>query len=162
MIRKLRTIQLIVADLQLLMRIYIGGRNNDNVEEDERLSKFNYGSRTNYSIETAILEKRLMYDVAVRDGKLMLYNISDLKVCYNRQLPNLGCMIQEVVGVNRVASKVFAEVLLIMTYHVYTDFSISKITYGGKREKLGGTGQGNSVSGAIYRDTSCLIFKYLE
>ena len=62
-IGKLRTIQLIEAGLQLLMRIYIGGRNNENIERDERLSKFNYGSRANYSIETAILEKRLMYDV---------------------------------------------------------------------------------------------------
>ena len=122
------------------MRIYIGGRNNDKVEEDKRLSKFNYGSRTNYSIETAILEKRLMYDVVVWDSKPMLHNISDLKACYDRQLPNLGCMIQEAVGVNREASKVFAEVLPIMTHHVCTDFGISKIIYRSKREKMGGTG----------------------
>ena len=49
-----------------------------------------------------------------------------------------------------------------MNHYVYTDFGISKIAYGNNREKLGGTGQGNSVSGAICRDTSCLIFKYLE
>jgi len=82
------------------MRIYIGGRNNESIEEDTRLSKFNYGSRANYSIETAILEKRLMYDVAVRDGRSMLYNISNLKACYDRQLPNLGYVVQEAVGVN--------------------------------------------------------------
>ena len=81
---KLRTIQLIEADLQLLMRIYIGGRNNEKIESNARLSKFNYGSRSNYLIETAILEKRLMYDVAIRDSKLILYNISGLKVCYDR------------------------------------------------------------------------------
>ena len=66
------------------MRIYVGGRNNEKIEKDNRLSQFNYGSRANYSIETAILEKRLMYDVAVRDGKPMLHNISDLKACYDR------------------------------------------------------------------------------
>ena len=159
---KLRTIQLIEADLQLLMRIYIGERNSRNIEDDSRLSKFNYGSRANYSIETAILEKRLMYDAAVRDGKPMIHNISDLKACYDRQLPNIGCMVQEAVGVNREASKVFAKVLPIMQHHVCTDFGISKNFYGSKVEKLGGTGQGNSVSGAICRDTSCLIFKYLE
>ena len=76
---KLRTIQLIEADLQLLMRIYVGGRNNANIEDNKRLSKFNYSSRLNYLIETAILEKRLMYDIAIRDGKPMLHNISDLK-----------------------------------------------------------------------------------
>ena len=43
-IGKLRTIQLIEADLQILMRIFIGGRNDENIEIDSRLSKFNYGS----------------------------------------------------------------------------------------------------------------------
>ena len=55
-IGNLRIIQLIEADLQLLMRIYIGERNNDNIEEDSRLSKFNYRLRLNYSINTAILK----------------------------------------------------------------------------------------------------------
>jgi len=75
------------------MRIYIGSRNNDKIESDERLFQFNYGTRSNYSIETAILEKRLMYDVAVRDGKPIIHNISDLKAYYNHQLPNLGCLV---------------------------------------------------------------------
>ena len=75
------------------MRIYIGERNSDKIEEDDRLSKFNYGSKANYLIETAILEKRLMYDVAIRDGKPILHNISDLKAYYDRQLPNLGCLV---------------------------------------------------------------------
>ena len=54
---KLRTIQLYEADLQLLMRIFVGGRNDNNIEQDERLSQFNYGSRRYYSIDTATLEK---------------------------------------------------------------------------------------------------------
>ena len=161
-IGKLRTIQLIEADLQLLMRIYVGGRNNKNIEKDERLSQFNYGSRSNYSIETAILEKRLMYDIAVRDGKPMLHNISDLKACYDRQLPNLGCLVEESVGVRREASKIFAKVLPIMSHHVCTDFGISKITYENNVETMGGTGQGNSLLGAICWDTSCMIFRHLE
>ena len=103
-----------------------------------------------------------MYDVAVRDRKPMPHNISDLKACYDRQLPNLGCMIEEAVGINREASKIFAEVLPIMNHYVCTDFGISKTAYRNNREKLGGIGQGNSLSGAICRDTSCLIFKYLE
>ena len=139
-IGKLRTIQLIETDLQLIMRIYVGGRNNENIEKDNRLLQFNNGSRANYSIETMILEKRLMYNVTVRDGKPMLHNISDLKAFYDRQLPNLGCMIEEAVDVNREASKIFAEVLPIMNHYMCTDFSISKTAYGNKRKKLGGTG----------------------
>ena len=92
---KLRTIQLIEADLQLMMRIFIGACNDENVAKDKRLSKYNYGSRRNYSIDTAILEKRLMYDNSIRDGKITIYTISDLQACYDRQLPNIGCMVQE-------------------------------------------------------------------
>ena len=69
---------------------------------------------------------------------------------------------QKVVGVNREVSKVFAKILLIMNHHICTDFGISKEAYGSKVETLGGIRQGNSVLGAICRDTSCLIFKYLE
>jgi len=54
---KLRTIQLIEADLQLLMRIFINDQNKGSIETDERISKSNYGSRPGYSIQDAILEK---------------------------------------------------------------------------------------------------------
>ena len=67
-----------------MMRIYIGGRNNKNIERDDRLSQFNYGYRANYSIKTAILEKRLIYNLAIRDGKPMMHNLSDLEACYDR------------------------------------------------------------------------------
>ena len=97
----------------------------------------------------AIFEKRLMYDFAIRDSKPMLYNISDLKACYDRQLPNLGYLVQESVGADREASKVFAKVLPIMNHYMCTDFGIIKLPYGSIREKLGGTEQGNLVSGAI-------------
>ena len=49
-----------------------------------------------------------------------------------------------------------------MHYHVYADFGISKNFYGHRKFVLEGTGQGNSISGAICRDISYLIFKYLE
>ena len=61
------------------MRICIGGRNDKNIENDERLSKLNYGSRSNYLMQTAILEKRLIFDLAVRERQIMMHNMSDLK-----------------------------------------------------------------------------------
>ena len=78
-IGKLRTIQLIEADLQLLMRIFIGLRNDQEIEKDARLSKYNYGSRSGYSIDITLLEKWLMYDVSVRNGQPTMHNLSDLK-----------------------------------------------------------------------------------
>ena len=92
----------------------------------------------------------------------MMHTILDLKACYDRQLPQLGCLVQESVGVEREPAKLFAKLLPVMQHHICTSFGISKDYYGSERYKLGGTGQGNSVSGTICRDTSCLIFKHIE
>ena len=54
---KLRTIQLIEADLQLVMRILVNNRNKYRIERDSRIAKSNYGSSPRYSIDDAILEK---------------------------------------------------------------------------------------------------------
>ena len=59
---KLRTIQLIAADLQLLMHIFLDPKSEKYIEMDPRISKVNYSSRKNYSIESVILEKRLIFD----------------------------------------------------------------------------------------------------
>ena len=60
-IGKLRTIQLVEADLQLLMRIFVGNRTSGLIKDDPSISKFNFRSRKLYSIDEAILEKRLIY-----------------------------------------------------------------------------------------------------
>ena len=57
---KLRMIQLIKVDLQLVMRIFLGLRNKGAIENDHWFSKFNFELRAGYSIDKAILEKRLL------------------------------------------------------------------------------------------------------
>ena len=57
---KLRTIQLIKADLQLLMRIFMGSSNKDLIEKDHRISKSNFGPRKHYSIKIVILKKTII------------------------------------------------------------------------------------------------------
>ena len=59
---KLRIIQLIEANLQMIMRIFMNYRNKEKIESDPRISKANYGSHNRYLIENTILEKRLIYN----------------------------------------------------------------------------------------------------
>lgn len=94
-IGKLRTITLIEADLQNIMRIYLDDEIEEKIESDERFSKSNYGSRKNYSIETAILEKRLTFDNSLLSGKSTIYHLTDLQSCYDRQLANIGGIVEE-------------------------------------------------------------------
>ena len=62
MIGKLHLIQLVEANLQLLIRIFISTRIESLIEKDLHISKFSFGSRKLYFIDKAILEKRLVYD----------------------------------------------------------------------------------------------------
>ena len=81
---KLRIIQLIEADLQLLMRIFMGSRNEGLIKKDHRISKSNFGLRKHYSIKIAILKKRLLYDTSMISRETTVHNLTDLQACYNR------------------------------------------------------------------------------
>ena len=70
--------------MQLLMIIFIGSRIEKKIETDDRLSQHGYGSRKGFSIESALLEKRLLLDNAKRAGHKMMYLMSDLEACYDR------------------------------------------------------------------------------
>ena len=71
------------------------------IEKDERLLKANYGSQKNYSIESAILEKRLIYDSCLLQNAPSIHNLIDLQLYYNHQLVNIGNIIKESVRKNR-------------------------------------------------------------
>ena len=71
-------IQLIEADLQILIRIFVNERNSGRIETNLRISKCDYRSRKEYSIKDVILEKRISYDNSIITGKHNVYNITDL------------------------------------------------------------------------------------
>ena len=50
----------------------------------------------------------------------MMHNISDLEAFYDRQLPNIGCMVEESVGFEREPANLFAKLLPVMNHHICT------------------------------------------
>ena len=77
-IGKLRAIILIEADLQNIMRMHLEDSEEEMIKSDDRSSKSNCSSRTNYSIETAMLEKRLTFDQNLLSAKLIACHLTDL------------------------------------------------------------------------------------
>ena len=75
---KLQIINLIEADLQCIMRTCLGDNDEEIIEKNCRFSKANYGSQWKYSIETALLEKRLMFDNSMLSGNETICTITDL------------------------------------------------------------------------------------
>ena len=81
-VRNLYVIQLIKADLKLLIRILVNERNRFKIENNIRVSKANCWSRLHYYIENIILEKRLVYDNSILLENKTVYNITDLQSYY--------------------------------------------------------------------------------
>ena len=85
MLGKLRSIKLMEGDLSILLRIYLNSKREEIIENSKRFSKSHYGSRINYAIETAILEKRLIFNNILISAKpIIIHNLTDLQSCYNR------------------------------------------------------------------------------
>ena len=74
--------------------MYVGWRNYENVKGDSRLSTFNFGSQKHYSIDSALLEKRLTHDTSKHKNKPTVYLLSDLESCYDRQIPAIGGIVE--------------------------------------------------------------------
>ena len=73
----------IEANMQNTMRIYLNGEEKEKIEPDNYFSKANYGSRKNYSIETAILQTRLMFDHSLLEMKPTVCDFTNLQLCYD-------------------------------------------------------------------------------
>ena len=81
-----------------MIRMFLSTDEEELIEKDLRFSKANYGSRKNYSIETVILEKRIIFNHSILNMQNTIYTFTDLKACYDCQLVNLESIIEELVG----------------------------------------------------------------
>ena len=162
MLGKLRSITLIEGDLQIMMQIHLKSDKEEMIEKDQHFSKVQYGARKNFLIETALLEKQLIFDNSLIEIKPTIYALTDLQSCYDRQLPNIGSIVEEVVGRNRYAMKLYTKLMPNFRHYVSTAFGVSTDFYGGEDENLTRTRQDNKFSRDICRDVSCLIIKQLE
>ena len=96
------------------------------------MSRHNYGSRKGFSIDSALLEKKLLFDYAKRREESNVYLMSDLEACYDRQLPNIRGIVAESVGVNRNMMNILSKVLPKCDHYVGAAHGISTLCYGGE------------------------------
>jgi len=75
---------------------------------------------------------------------------------------NIGSIIEEAVGSNYHAMKLFTKVMPNFQYYICISYGLSNWFYRGESYKLARTGQGNKFSRNIYRDISYLIIKQIK
>ena len=134
-LEKLKIVQLIEGDVQILIRTLVNQRNKFQIEDNPRIAKYNYRSRLYYSIEDMLLEKRLMCNNSLLNGKRTIHNMTDLKSCYDQQLAEIGSIVQELVGVERLLIKLVTKLLPVMEYYIYISYRASKEFYGRVNQK---------------------------
>ena len=93
-----------------------------------------------------------MFDASKCSRVPTIHLILDLEACHDRQMPAIGRIVEESLGVDQKATKLIAKTVSLFKHFIRTKFGISKKSHGGKHETLAGTDQGNMVSGATCRD----------
>ena len=111
-IKKLRVLKITKVDMHLLMRMFLGSRMNNKIEEDKGMSKCNHGSRKGYSTVTVFLEKRLIFDYAKKNEDVNVCTMSYLEASYDRHMAELCGVAEEKFGSNRKVVKLTTKVLL--------------------------------------------------
>ena len=80
---KLRAIELIEGDLELLTRIFVGLRNDESTKNNNILSTFNFRFRKQHSIESMLLENLLICYTSKCNNEPIMHLLLDLESCYD-------------------------------------------------------------------------------
>ena len=65
-----------------------------------------------------------------------MHNMTDLEAYYNRKLPNISSIIQELVGVEWKIIKLLIKVILRFEHYVCTSYRVNTTYYKGLTELL--------------------------
>ena len=137
---KLQTIQLIEANFQLIIRVFLNARNIEIIENNTRLLKIKFRSRRNYTIKEALLEKKLIHNSVIRVGAIKVHIITNLKACYDKQLLNSHRMVEELVRIDYIVIKLTMNVLLKIECYICTRYRVISNYYRGIEDEIGETG----------------------
>jgi hypothetical protein len=161
-INRVRRITLIEADLNMCLSEIFGRCMLDNAETHGLLHKAQYGSRRGKMAISAVLLKRLSYDI-IRQARMDACVVdNDAAACYDRIIPSIAMIKSRHAGVPRPVAQVFLSLLFRMEYHVRTAYGVSSEAYSNFIDFLLGVMQGAGHSGALWAITSSIMFDLME
>jgi hypothetical protein len=161
-INRIRRITLIEADLNLSLSLLFGRRMMDNAESYNLLHPHQYGSRQGRMSISAVLLKRLSYDITRQTRMDAIMFDNDATACYDRIIPSQAAMLGRRAGVPRNAAITFLQVLLLMEYFVRTAYGVASNGYSNATNWLLGVMQGAGHSGAFWALESSVMLTQME
>lgn len=162
LITRIRRITLIEADLNISLSELFGRRMMDNAEKHKLLHPQQYGSRKGRMAISAVLLKRLSYDVIRQSRMDAVMFDNDARACYDRIIPSLAAVASRRAGMPRAAASAFLRMLFLMTYFVRTAYGVASNGYSNAIQWLLGVMQGAGHSGALWALTSSVMLDQME
>ena len=161
-IDKLRVIQLIEADVNLLYGIVIGRRLLWNAEKHQVLGNAQWGSRPGRSAIEASLMTQLKYETCVLQRTKAGFMFNDAKSCYDRIVMNLAAVRARQLGLPLLLATHVTLFLHKAIYRVKTAHGTSHDNYSHSDSvPLHGPGQGSRMAPAIWVFVSTLLMQCL-
>ena len=116
------------------MRSFISIRKIFVIEGNSKILKENYGSRSGYSMENVMLEKRTACDCNMHNRKVTPYIITDLEALYDGQPRGIGWIALEAAGVYTKLIKLTSKISNNFEHFACASWGISKESHGSKNE----------------------------
>jgi hypothetical protein len=161
-INQIRRITLIEADLNISLSELFGRRLMDNAEKYNLLHPHQFGSRKGKMSISAVLLKRVSYDVIRQTRMDAIVFDNDASACYDRIIPSMAAIASRRAGMPRAAANAFLNVLLFMTYFVRTAYGVASQGYSNLTQWLLGVMQGAGHSGALWALVSSIMLDQMK
>lgn len=130
-ISRLRIIQLLEADMNMIFKIVWGRRLVWHAEDNGHFSNTSqYGSRPGKTAISAVLLKRLTYDIIRQTATESAMLMNDAAGCYDSIIPSFGAISCMRLGLPRVAAECLLRILRQMRYRTRTAYGVSPSYFG--------------------------------
>ena len=134
----------------------------DNAEKYNLLHPHQFGSRKGKMSISAVLLKRVSYDVIRQTRMDAIVFDNDASACYDRIIPSMAAIASRRAGMPRAAANAFLNVLLFMTYFVRTAYGVASQGYSNLTQWLLGVMQGAGHSGALWALVSSIMLDQMK
>jgi hypothetical protein len=161
-IDRLRTIQLVEADFNMVLKVIFGRRLVHHADDKGFLPKSQFGSRPGVSCISAVVLKTISLDLLrqLRQDACIFNN--DAMGCYDRIIPSIGMLSCMRLGLPRAPAITLLKILHSMKYHIRTALGLTEDSFSNAVDWILGTLQGSGASPAIWLAISSVLLAALE
>jgi hypothetical protein len=161
-VTRLRRITLVEADLNVCLSEIFSNRLMNNAEKHGLIHPAQFGSRRGKMAISAVLLKRLSYDIIRQTRMDACIFDNDASACYDRMIPSIAMIKCRRAGLPPTASRLLLNLLQRMHYYIRTAYGISPTAFSNLIDWVLGVMQGSGHAGCLWVLTSSIMLALMD